>query len=206
MTTATTTAAPTRQIAFDYDRTVVAFHGTRKSTAEKLVAGVPFDHSENDDDWLGHGIYFWEYAPQQAWWWAEQRYGKKDAAVVGALVRLGHCIDLLDPSNADLLEKAHNDLELALKSAGQKLQNNRNKNKFRDCAVFNYLFATLKQSNFEPDSTRAVFVPIGPKGLPRLWNRSGVFRGAHIQLSVREPNNILAVWPVRKDGRYGKDQ
>ncbi len=43
-------------------------------------------------------------------------------------------------------------------------------------------------------------------GLPRLWERSGIFQGAHIQLSVREPNNILAVWPVRKDGRYGKDQ
>lgn len=78
-----TTAVPTRQIAFDYDRTVVAFHGTRRSTAERLVAGVAFGPSENDDDWLGHGIYFWEYAPQQAWWWAERRYGKQDAAVVG---------------------------------------------------------------------------------------------------------------------------
>ena len=26
-----------------------------------------------------------------------------------------------------------------------------------------------------------------------------------IQLCVREPTNILAVWPVRKDGRYGED-
>jgi hypothetical protein len=43
------------------------------------------------------------------------------------------------------------------------------------------------------------------KGLPRLWIRSGVFEGAHIQLCVREPENILAVWSVRKDGRYGKD-
>jgi len=202
----TTTTAPTRQIAFDYDRTVVAFHGTRKSTAENLVAGVPFDHSENDDDWLGHGIYFWEYAPQQAWWWAERRYGTRDAAVVGALVRLGRCIDLLDPSNAGLLVQAHDDLNLALESAGQTLKKNANNHKYRDCAVFNYLFATLKQSNFEPDSTRAVFVPLRAKGLPRLWDRSGVFGGAHVQISVREPNNILAVWPVRKDGRYGRDQ
>jgi hypothetical protein len=36
--------------------------------------------------------------------------------------------------------------------------------------------------------------------MPRLWIRSGVFEGAHVQLCVREPNNILAVWPVRKDG------
>jgi hypothetical protein len=200
------TSVPTRQIAFDYDRTVVAFHGTRKATADNLVAGVPFGQSENDDDWLGHGIYFWEYAPQQAWWWAERRYGEQDAAVVGALVRLGRCIDLLDPNNAELLVKAHGDLELALKSVGQPMKNNANTHKYRDCAVFNYLFATLAQSNMEVESARAVFVPLeAGKGLPRLWDRSGVFRGAHIQLSVREPNNILAVWPVRKDGRYGKD-
>ncbi|WP_437298198.1 hypothetical protein [Sorangium sp. So ce426] len=207
MTSEATTSVPTRQIAFDYDRAVVALHGTRRSTAESLVAGIPFGQSEDDDDWLGHGIYFWEYAPQQAWWWAERRYGKQDAAVVGALVRLGRCIDLLDPSNAELLAQAHRDLELALKSAGQQLKNNANTHKYRDCAVFNYLFAKLSQSNLEVESARAVFVPLkAGKGLPRLWDRIGVFRGAHIQLSVREPNNILAVWPVRKDGRYGKDQ
>lgn len=205
MTTTAPAAAPTRQIAFDYDRTVVAFHGTRKSTAEKLVSGVPFDQSENDDDWLGHGIYFWEYAPQQAWWWAERRYGD-DAAVVGALVRLGRCIDLLDPSNATLLMRAHDDLDRMLAATKQKLKSNANNHKYRDCAVFNYLFETLRRANVETDSARAVFVPASAKGLPRLWERSGVFRGAHIQLSVREPNNILAVWPVRKDGRYGKDQ
>lgn len=145
MTTTAPAAAPTRQIAFDYDRTVVAFHGTRKSTAEKLVSGVPFDQSENDDDWLGHGIYFWEYAPQQAWWWAERRYGD-DAAVVGALVRLGRCIDLLDPSNATLLMRAHDDLDRMLAATKQKLKSNANNHKYRDCAVFNYLFETLRRA------------------------------------------------------------
>jgi hypothetical protein len=109
---------PTRQTTFDYDRTVVAFHGTSRAAAEKLVAGEPFGQSENDDDWLGHGIYFWEYAPQQAWAWARLRYGQADAAVVGALIRLGRCIDLLDPSNADLLKDAHADWERTIRSAG----------------------------------------------------------------------------------------
>ena len=122
------------------------------------------------------------------------------------MVRLGRCVDLLDPSNADLLVEAHSDLERALKSAGQKLKNNANTHKYRDCAVFNHLFARLEQSSLDVESTRAVFVPLeSGKGIPRLWTRSGVFRGAHIQLSVREPNNIMAVWPVRRDGRYGKD-
>lgn len=64
-----------RQPAFDYDRTVVAFHGTRRAAARNLIRGDAFGVSENDDDWLGHGIYFWEFAPQQAWWWARRRYG-----------------------------------------------------------------------------------------------------------------------------------
>lgn len=205
MPTKSDVKVPTRQMAFDYDRTVVAFHGTQRSTAERLIAGTPFGPSENDDDWLGHGIYFWEYAPQQAWWWAERRYGAADAAVVGALVRLGRCIDLLDPSNATLLTIAHRELEGALTAAGQTLKNNMNKHKYRDCAVFNYLFAKLGMQSIQVESTRAVFVPLEAGGLPRLWERSGIFRGAHIQLSVREANNILAVWPVRKDGRYGKE-
>lgn len=204
-------STPTRQTAFDYDRTVVAFHGTRRDTAEKLVAGATFGKSENDDDWLGHGIYFWEYAPQQAWWWAERRYGAGDAAVVGALVRLGRCIDLLDPSNVELLRSSHVELVDALKAAGQTLKSNANNHKYQDCAVFNYLYAKLATAGFDVESSRAVFVPLvagnkaGRKGLPRLWSRSGVFEGAHIQLSVREPSNILALWSVKKDGRYGKD-
>jgi hypothetical protein len=128
-------AVPTRQTAFDYDRTVIAFHGTRRETAARLVRGDPFDASENDDDWLGHGIHFWEYAPQQAWWWAQRRYGE-DAAVVAALVRLGSCLDLLDPSNAMLLAAANADLEASLRNEGERLPKNANNHKYRDCAVF----------------------------------------------------------------------
>jgi hypothetical protein len=56
------------------------------------------------------------------------------------------------------------------------------------------------------DSCRAVFVPLQHEKMPRLWKRSGVFEGAHVQVCVRAPRNILAVWSVRKDGRYGEDE
>lgn len=197
---------PTRQTVFDYDRTVVAFHGTRKSTAKRLVAGDSFGPSENDDDWLGHGVYFWEYAPQQAWWWAQRRYAE-DAAVVGAMIRLGRCFDLLDPSNADVLSAAGRRHDAAMTAAGQPVPNNANTHKYRDCAIFNYMFTKMDELDKRYESARAVFVPLLPKkGLPRLWTRSGVFRGSHVQLSVREPNNILAVWGVRRDGRYGHEE
>jgi hypothetical protein len=201
---ATVVDIPTRQTAFDYDRTLVAFHGTRRAIAKKLVNGEPFGKSENDDDWLGHGIYFWEFAPQQAWWWARRRYGD-EAAVVGSLVRLGRCLDLLDPSNTALLRGARADLGRMLSDAAQRVPSNANNHKYLDCAVFNWLFGLLARDGRAIDSCRAVFVPLQEGRMPRLWNRSGVFEGAHVQLSVREQNNILAVWPVRRDGRYGEE-
>ena len=74
----------------DYHRTVVGYHGTRRSTALRIVQGLRgFEPSENDDDWLGHGVYFWEYAPQQAWLWAEQRRRSKgwdEDVAVGAMI------------------------------------------------------------------------------------------------------------------------
>lgn len=196
---------PTRQTAFAYDRTIVAFHGTKKSVADKLVAGQPFGPSSNDDDWLGHGVYFWEFAPQQAWWWAERRYGAANAAVVGSLLRLGRCIDLLDPRNAGLLRESHADLEKTMRAAGARMPRNANTHKYRDCAVFNWLYARLGAAGYAVESCRAVFVPLQSGGMPRLWERSGVFDGAHIHICVRQPENILAVWHVRKDGRYGQD-
>jgi hypothetical protein len=91
------------------------------------------------------------------------------------------------------------------KAAGEKLPDNANNHKYLDCAVFNWLFKLLARDGRTIDSCRAVFVPLQEAKMRRLWKRSGVFEGAHVQLSVREPSNILAVWPVRKDGRYGED-
>jgi len=38
----------------------------------------------------------------------------------------------------------------------------------------------------------------------RVWKRSWIYEEAHIQICVRNPENILAVWHVSPDGRYGK--
>jgi hypothetical protein len=187
------------QVVFDYHRTLVGYHGTSRQTADHLVDGGPFTASTNDDDWLGHGIYFWEYAPLQAWAWAERRYGTH-AAVVGAMIRLGRCLDLLDPQNLSYVDAAHQKLQ----ALGRALPNNANTHKFLDCVVFNYLYDQFGDLGYNIESCRAVYVVMAAGKLERLWTRSGVFRNGHIQLCIREPRNILAVWHVRRDGRYGK--
>ena len=90
----------------DYHRTVVGYHGTGLTAALRIVNRVEgFRWSERDFDWLGGGIYFWEYAPKQALTFAkirQRQYRKKrkktaydelrateSLAVVACMIRLG---------------------------------------------------------------------------------------------------------------------
>ena len=85
-----------------YQRTVFAFHGCDSRVVEAVLAGKAKLHaSENNYDWLGHGIYFWEHGPARALEWAVQQSKRKGSkikkpSVIGAIISLGHCFDLLD--------------------------------------------------------------------------------------------------------------
>jgi hypothetical protein len=80
--------------------TVDGFHGTTGAKAETIVR-EGFDQSENDFDWLGSGVYFYQDGPYRAekWAleWAVKRYGG-EAAVVGATIMLERStlMDLID--------------------------------------------------------------------------------------------------------------
>jgi hypothetical protein len=132
--------------------------------------------------------------------------GPKAAKGVKSVRIAGLPLDWADPALAGT-GLFLDDLAVALRKAGQKLPANANTHKYLDCAVFNWLYRLAAEANQPVDSCRAVFVPLKQgQGMPRLWTRSGIFGGAHVQLCVREPSNILAVWPVKKDGRYGQDR
>ena len=181
----------------DYHRTVVGFHGTRRETARRIVSGeTSFRRSTNDDDWLGHGIYFWEHAPQQAWAWAKQRYARNtQVAVLGAMIRLQSCFDLLEPANIETLVKIKQQMERDRKALdAPELRQNANARKFYDCSVFQHAYTVLEEQGEPVDTARAVYVPTGNAG--RLWNRSWISRNAHIQLCVRNPRCILGAWLV----------
>lgn len=194
-------AQPLQGVSFhDYHRTIIGYHGTSAEIAEKLVDGEAFAASSNDDDWFGNGIYFWEYAPKQAWWWASKFKRKKRPAVAGAIIRLGRCLDLLDPVNVATLKRFHDDALQNWTAAKLPIPKNGNQHKKLDCALFNLFYA---ESVPAVETARAVYVPT--ESAKRAWKRSWIYEEAHIQICVRESQNILAVWRVRKDGRYGRD-
>ena len=90
---------------------IIGFHGCDASVVRKVVNGeedlIP---STNDYDWLGNGIYFWENNEARALQWATELSKRKGSsikkpAVVGAIIDLGYCFDLMDSTYLQELPK-----------------------------------------------------------------------------------------------------
>ncbi len=84
-----------------FARIVVGYHGCTRAYARGLLLGdMPISEwkpSTNNWDWLGHGIYFWEHSPDRALRWAKEKFVSADEEpdVIGAVIQLGRCFDLL---------------------------------------------------------------------------------------------------------------
>ena len=182
-----------------YQRQVIAYHGCDKNVAEKVLSkGEPLAPSEKDYDWLGRGIYFWEHGPQRAFEWAKdrKRLGKiKQPAVVGAVLNLGNCFDLLDIRYTETLQRAWPLFLRAKKANSEKIPANRNLRhdtsqdkllRDRDCAVINWTISELGKSNVAFDSVRGVFQEDAP-----VFDDSGIRLKSHIQIAVRNPACII---------------
>lgn len=87
---------------------ILGYHGTNVETAEKVIHGKGMEHlwaSEKEYDWLGQGVYFWENSQRRAEAWAIEKY-PTNWTVIGAVIQLGACLDLLDQQFSDLVDTA----------------------------------------------------------------------------------------------------
>jgi hypothetical protein len=195
----------------DYHRTVVGYHGTGLTAALRIVNRVEgFRWSRRDFDWLGHGIYFWEYAPQQALKFAkirqrqyrlkrkptaeDRRRATEPLAVIACMIRLGFCFDLLEPDNVEYLRESFAAYRKAMELAETPLPKNTRRYRKLDCAVFEYVYKVISETEqgAPVDPARGVFVPTG--GERRVWEGSWISRDTHIQLCVRNPASLLGAW------------
>ncbi len=195
----------------DYHRTVIGYHGTGLSTALRLVNRVePFRVSERDYDWLGRGVYFWEYAPKQALAFAairqrqlrqkkvktaeEERRASEPLAVVACMIRLGFCLDLTEPTTVEYIGSVYTDYVETMAETGEPLPQNTRKYRKLDCQVFEYAYRLLEESGPTSivDTARGIYVPAG--GDKRVWEGSWISRDTHIQICVRNLSSLLGVW------------
>ena len=184
-----------------YQRTIFGFHGCDSRVASAVLAGKSrLLASENTYDWLGHGIYFWEHGPSRAFEWAAQQARRKGSnikrpAVIGAVIQLGSCFDLLDVRFTRELSLHAADLEKEFLAAGRSLPGNETSGtgdfdwlrRHRDCFVLNSVIPQMeKLHGCTFHSVRGVF----QEGEP-AFNGAGIKLKSHIQIAVRDPRALI---------------
>lgn len=188
---------------------VIGFHGCNIDTYDNILhKHQPLEKSANKYDWLGNGIYFWENSYQRAYEWAEQRYGKS-AAVLGAVIDLGLCLNLTDYNSTDILRQGYKMLKRRCEVLEIPLpQNRKGKSKSEsdlllrdlDCAVIQQIHEYNSAMGKEPyDSVRGVFTEGS-----EIYPGAGIVEKTHIQLCIINPNCIKGYFaPLAYDEDYG---
>ncbi len=185
----------------EYQRIIVGYHGCDEDTAHKiLLEGEHLKASNNAFDWLGKGIYFWEFAPRRALDFAiEQRErGKlKEPMVVGAYINLGRCFDLTDVEHTRQLGSAFEEWSEIFEETGAQMPENRAVPggdpdfllRDRDCALLNWYLRELDKDvgeKYHYQTVRGVF----QEG-PAAFDGSGIREKTHVQVAVRDPSCII---------------
>ena len=180
---------------------VLGYHGCDRTIGEEVLAGrASLKFSENDYDWLGSGIYFWENSARRALDWAKfardnpqlTRARIRDPFVVGAIIDLGFCLDLLEAESIAVVAKGYQRMRESYEAAGAQMLENKKIGgdlviRRLDCAVINYIQVAREQEG-EPafDSVRAPFIEGNP-----LYENAGFHERTHIQICVRKPERII---------------
>ena len=173
---------------------VLGFHGCDRATGEALLAGK-IDHlqpSKNEYDWLGSGIYFWESDPWRAKQWAEQAAARPkmtskpvlEPYVVGAVIDLGFCFNLLDVDSCVEASNAFDLVQSLYAESDRQVPQNKGPEgalRYRDRLVIETVHLLRRRAKAPRyDSVRAAF----PEG-GCLYEGAGFQARSHIQIAVR---------------------
>lgn len=184
---------------------LLGFHGCDRDIGERILRGeiAHLRKSENDYDWLGHGVYFWEYNPRRALEFARElqtspRRGKaliKNPFVLGAVIDPGKCLNFLESNSLCLLREYHRLLRKTRAKAGTPMPANKKDagtgellRRNLDCAVIEFLHEATRGRY---DTVRGVFL----EGKP-LYRTSGFQEKNHIQICVRHKKCIKGYFRV----------
>ena len=173
---------------------------------------------------LGHGMYFWENNYDRALQWAKDKKARGDIkipAVIGAVLYLGHCFDLLDSQFVKMIQGYYNQLDAEYLNLNKELPQNSDlsidkyKDKiFRqlDCTVIEYMHGAIleqiieekKESGYSElklfDSSRGVFTEGGP-----AYPGAGILEKSHIQICIRNANCIKGFFLPRKEKEFSSE-
>lgn len=179
---------------------ILGYHGCDAATGEKVLAGqTTLNVSNQQYDWLGPGVYFWEADPKRAWDWAKWKVSKGHYTtpfVVGAIIDLGSCLDLMSRRSLETLVDAYASLKethaldplLGPLPVNRKAHSRDEDNLLRylDCAVIRRLHGAMDDAGEPFETVRGLFT----EG-QELFPGSCFFTKTHVQIAVRFPDNNI---------------
>jgi len=197
-----------------YPTLVLGFHACEHDVADAVLGGqTGLRASRNKFDWLGHGIYFWENSPDRARQWGQtlkERGRLTKPTVIGAVIALGRCFDLLESSALTVLRQHYDALIRTYELAGRKHEMPANQSvggsadlllRNLDCAVIEYMHTQIdiqaeESQSIRPfDSVRGAFWEGDD-----LYPNAGFKSKSHIQVCVRNINCIKGYFrPLEPD-------
>jgi hypothetical protein len=194
---------------------VLGYHGCSRELGERVIReGLDLEKSDKSYDWLGPGVYFRENDQKRALEWSEEKVKEGKYAepfVLGAVIDLRNCLDLLIMENIEILSVAYRLFSAQRKKAGLSLPENREPKKvldpgdnllrFLDCAVIRHLHTVSDDPVINPvgdghippfDTVRGLFM----EGKP-AYTGGGFYKKTHIQIAVRTNTCIKGLFEPR---------
>jgi len=155
-------------LAYHQPFQITGFHSCDREVGLRILNGEDqLIASDNTWDWLGPGVYFWEQNPGRALEYAIEVATKKQKNkkliktpfVIGAIIELGHCLNLLEPNSINIVKDAHNSLEKLSALSGDPMPVNKGANRQLDCAVIKSVHESNRRQGFKVyDTIRCAFL------------------------------------------------
>lgn len=192
---------------YHYPFEVLGFHSCDKEVGIAILNGeLDLKPSNNSWDWLADGIYFWEQNPFRALDYATKsaegsQFNKKRITtpfVLGAILELGNCLNLVAPEATSLLTETYEELEKIYQAAGEVMPKNEGAKRELDCAIIKAVHqANIVKGKQAYDSVRCAF----NEGVEAYPN-SNFTTQLHIQISIRTPELIKGYFLPRPSENY----
>ncbi len=186
---------------------VECFYSCDKKLAMDVLTGKKdLKKSTNLWDWLGNGVYFWEQNPSRAWEYASEnskgdQFNKtkiETPFVLGAIVELGICLNLIDQDGIQIVEEAYKGLEKTISEANLIMPVNKGDNRKLDCSVIQFIHASREIASESPfDAIRSPF----PEG-QAVYPGSNFTKRQHIQICVQNLDMIKGFFLPRPLAKY----
>jgi hypothetical protein len=186
---------------------ITGFHSCDRQVGLRVLNGEEQLRSSNNQwDWLGPGIYFWEQNPDRAMEYAievakgkqKNKKGIVTPFVIGAIIELGNCLNLVEPNSIKILKQAHSSLQQMFGEANEKMPVNSGANRRLDCAVIQMVHETNRREYLPAyDSIRSAFIEGDP-----IYPDSNFTERLHIEICVRNTELIKGYFLPRPISKY----